>query len=286
MIQTADQTIPGSAPASGTPRTTPALLGQPVLSVVIPVYNEAATIVALLDKVFATSISKQVIVVDDGSSDQTVALIEDWRARNTANEIELLAHAVNRGKGAAIRTGIAAVRGAVTIVQDADLEYDPADYDALVAPIMAGEAEVVFGSRYTNRENYLPWTPNRICVHLLNFMVWLLYGQRTSDEATCYKVLRSTILPRLDLQCQRFEFCPELTAKVCRLGLKIHELPIRFHRRTHQEGKKIGWRDGVQAIHSLIYWRFARFCPPDADPVKCRITTSSLEQEPVRSDVR
>ncbi|MGQ0634382.1 MAG: glycosyltransferase family 2 protein [Planctomycetaceae bacterium] len=241
----------------GAPVVSPAT--RPELSVVIPVYNEAATIVPLLEKVCATSISKQVIIVDDGSKDQTVALIEDWRSKNAVEEIELLAHGVNRGKGAAIRTGLTAVRGEVTIVQDADLEYDPNDYEALVAPILSGEADVVYGSRYLNRNNHLPWTPNRACVHLLNLMVWVLYGQRISDEATCYKVFRSSLWPRFDLKCERFEFCPEVTAKVCRLGLRIHEIPIRYYPRTVKEGKKIGWRDGVEAISTLLYWRCARY---------------------------
>lgn len=235
------------------------VVGSPELSVVIPVYNEAATITALLDKVCQTPISKQIIVVDDGSRDATVALIEEWRAANPRNEIELLAHAVNRGKGAAIRTGLSAVRGMVTIVQDADLEYEPDDYQALIAPIVAGTADVVYGSRYLDPKNYLPWTPNRVCVHLLNAMVLVLYGQRITDEATCYKVFRSTLLPQFDLKCERFEFCTEVTAKVCRLGVRIHEIPIRYYPRTVKEGKKIGWRDGVQAIQSLLYWRFARF---------------------------
>ena len=264
MFRAKAETSQETLPVFDMPSTEIPVVVSPVLSVVIPVYNEAATIIPLLEAVCATPIAKQIIVVDDGSRDATVSLIEDWRSQHVEHSIELLAHAANRGKGAAIRTGIEAVRGTVTIVQDADLEYDPNDYAALVEPILSGQADVVFGSRYMNRQNYLPWTPNRVCVHLLNLIVRLLYWQKTTDEATCYKLFRSTLLPKFDLKCQRFEFCPEVTAKICRMGIRIHEIPIRYNPRTKKEGKKIGWRDGVQAISSLVYWRFARFRPDRA----------------------
>jgi glycosyltransferase involved in cell wall biosynthesis len=156
---------------------------------------------------------------------------------------------------------LAAARGDVTLIQDADLEYDPDDYPKLVEPIRNGDADVVYGSRYRCQENYLPWTPNRVCVHLLNVMVRMLYRQRITDEATCYKVFRTDLLRRLDLQCERFEFCPEVTAKVCRAGVPIREVPIRFHPRFAADGKKIRWKDGVEAVWTLLRWRLKRWRP-------------------------
>ncbi|MFQ5730906.1 MAG: glycosyltransferase family 2 protein [Planctomycetaceae bacterium] len=244
-----------------------------VLTVIIPAYNEAATIVPLLEKVAAAAYEKQIVVVDDGSRDGTPALVEDWRTGlQDPVRVELLAHEINRGKGAAIRTGLAAARGEVTLIQDADLEYDPDDYPRLVGPILTGEAEVVYGSRYLSKANYLPWTANRLCVHLLNGLVRVLYRQRITDEATCYKVFRTDLLRRIDLRCERFEFCPEVTAKVSRLGVRIREVPIRYHPRFADEGKKIGWRDGVEAVWTLLRWRFRRWRPqtiertPDSSP--------------------
>jgi dolichol-phosphate mannosyltransferase len=246
------------------------------LSVIVPVYNEAVTIAELLDRVLAVACRKQLVIVDDGSTDATRAVVDDWRSRQgSADKVQLLTHPVNRGKGAAIRTGLAGVRGDVVLIQDADLEYEPADYLRLIEPILVGEADVVFGSRYLSGENHLPWTANRLCVHLLNSMVRMLYGQRITDEATCYKAFRTDVLRRLDLQCERFEFCPEVTAKVCRMGIRIHEVPIRYHPRTVSEGKKIRWRDGVEAISTLLYWRFARFRPTDL-PQRSARTSGTL----------
>ena len=147
------------------------------------------------------------------------------------------------------------------LVQDADLEYDPEDYPFLVEPIRSDEAQVVYGSRYLTGDNPSPGKANLLCVKLLSVIVWMLYGQRTTDEATCYKVFRTDLMKRLDLQCERFEFCPEVTAKVCRLGLRIHEVPISYLPRTVADGKKISWRDGLVAIWTLLWWRVARFNP-------------------------
>lgn len=230
-----------------------------LLSLIIPAYNEAATIGELLARVSCAPYSKQIIVVDDGSTDGTAAAIERWCAGSDVVGVELLSHSVNRGKGAAIRTGLTAARGGITVIQDADLEYDPNDYPKLVEPILRAEAEVVYGSRYLRKENLLPWTANRLCVHLLNAMVRILYFRRITDEATCYKCFRTNLLQSVDLQCERFEFCPEVTAKICRMGVPFREVAIRYKPRTSQEGKKIGWRDGIDAIKTLLYWRFARF---------------------------
>jgi glycosyltransferase involved in cell wall biosynthesis len=232
---------------------------RPPLSVIIPAYNEVGTIAAVLDSVAnAAYADKQVIVVDDGSRDGTFEAIEAWVAKRPAG-VELIRHDVNRGKGAAIRTGLAKVRGEVVLVQDADLEYDPSDYARLVEPVLVGEADVVFGSRYLDPNARLPWTPNRVCVCLLNLSVWLLFGRRISDEATCYKVFRLRDLARMNLACERFEFCPEVTAKACRLGLSILEVPTSYRPRTIQDGKKIRWQDAVEAFWTLFRWRFAAF---------------------------
>ena len=253
---------------------------EPPLTVIIPAYNEAASIGPLLDAVVAAPFSKQIVVVDDGSSDGTAEAITAWVGRAGSggpnHDLEVIRHPANRGKGAAIRTGLGRARGRVTLIQDADLEYNPGDYPGLVGPILAGEADVVYGSRYLMGKQHFPWTANRVCVAVLNGMVWTLYGYRISDEATCYKAFRTDDLKRMDLRCDRFEFCPEVTAKTCRMGLNLLEVPIFYSPRTRQEGKKIGWKDGVEAITTLARWRFARFNPApsvSAKPVPSTVGT-------------
>ncbi len=241
-------------------------MNQPELTVIIPVYNEVATIAAVLDAVAGVPFSEQVIVIDDGSTDGTPEAITAWLDR-TGADVEVLRHAANRGKGAAIRTGLARARGVATLVQDADLEYDVADYPRVAGPILAGEVDVVYGSRYLRPDNHLPWTSYRVCVHLLNLMARVLYGLKITDEATCYKAFRTNILKRMDLRCERFEFCPEVTAKVGRMHLDIREVPICYRPRSRDEGKKIRWWDGVEAIGTLLYWRIARFRPNDSEIV-------------------
>jgi dolichol-phosphate mannosyltransferase len=226
------------------------------LTVLIPAYNEADTITQVLDAVTDAAYRKQIIVIDDGSKDGTVELIKEW-ARNSPQRLTLECHEKNRGKGAAIRTGLEKAIGEVVLIQDADLECDPSDYPSLVEPILRGEVDAVYGSRYTHPTNKIPWTPNRICVHLLNVMVRVLYGHKTTDEATCYKAVRRELLQRMNLQCERFEFCPEVTAKLCRMGARIQEVPILYYPRSVAAGKKIRWWDGVEAINTLIRWRFA-----------------------------
>jgi dolichol-phosphate mannosyltransferase len=241
-------------------------MSDPILTVIIPAYNEVATIARLLDAVVAAPYAKQIVLVDDGSTDGTVDAVEGWGLRSEW-PIEVVRHPVNRGKGAAIRSGLARARCDVTIVQDADLEYDPAEYSRLIEPILHGEADVVYGSRYLRPMGPLPWGPNRICVLLLNLMVRILYGRVLTDEATCYKAFRTELVRPMDLRCERFEFCPEVTAKLCRMGVRIHEVPITYTPRSQIEGKKIRWRDGVEAVVTLLRWRLAPFRPRwDADP--------------------
>jgi glycosyltransferase involved in cell wall biosynthesis len=237
---------------------------RPRLSVIVPVYNEVRTVDAVLDRLTRVPYphpEQQVVVVDDGSTDGTAEKLAAWADRPG---LVLLRHPVNRGKGAAIRTGLAHAAGLVTAIQDADLEYDPADLPALVEPILRGEAEAVFGSRYLRPGNYLPWTRFRLAVHLMNGLVRALYGARLTDVNTCYKVLRTDLYPRLALRCERFEYCAEVTAKLCRLGVPIVERPIAYHPRTRAEGKKIGWRDAAQFAWSLAAWRVRPLASADA----------------------
>ncbi len=237
------------------PHIQPAPTRQPLLTVIVPVYNEAPTIGRVLRAVLEGPYpDKEIIVVDDGSDDGTAAVLEEWAGHGN---ILLLRHPHNRGKGAAVRTALARACGTFTLIQDADLEYDPRDYPRLLAPLLEGRADAVYGSRYLHP------SPGRrpggrlfrLGVGLLNLAAWLLYGARLTDEATGYKVFPTDALRAMDLHCEHFEFCPEVTAKACRLGLTIAEVPIGYAPRTAAEGKKIRWRDGWEALRTLWRWR-------------------------------
>jgi dolichol-phosphate mannosyltransferase len=219
------------------------------LSVVIPVYNERETIVEALRRVKAVPLEKEIIVVDDASTDGSGELLAQ------DPDIRLLRHAENRGKGSAIRTALAAVTGDVVIIQDADLEYDPEDYPLLVGPIRRGAARVVYGSRFLRGRPRMRRT-HWLCNRLLALAANLLYGARITDEATCYKVFDAALLRELPLVCRRFEFCPEVTAKLRRRGIAIHEVPIRYTARTFDAGKKIRAWDAVEAFWTLLRYRF------------------------------
>ncbi len=234
----------------------PPALPAPLLTVIVPVFNEERTVDALLRRLCDGPYpDKEVIVVDDGSTDATPALLARWEG---TPGIVLLRHQHNRGKGAAVRTGLAHAAGEITLIQDADLEYDPADIPLLVEAIRRGEGNVVYGSRYLCPSRALGWTRFRLAVCLLNALVRLLYGQRLTDEATCYKAFRTALLRQLDLRATGFEFCPEVTAKVCRLGYPIVEVPIHYRPRGRAEGKKIRWRDAWVAVWVLVRYRFFR----------------------------
>lgn len=231
---------------------------QTLLTIIIPVYNEEPTVERILQRLLhAPYPDQEIIIVNDGSDDGTAAILERWIDHPS---ILVLRHARNLGKGAAIRTGLAHAHGRFTLVQDADLEYDPCDYPRLLEPLLHGQADVVYGSRYLrpapNRRSC--WRLFRYGVALINFTVRLLYGVRLTDEATCYKVFPTDVLRAMDLQCQRFEFCPEVTAKACRMGLTIAEVPIRYTPRAAAEGKKIRWTDGWEALVTLWKWRHWR----------------------------
>jgi len=222
------------------------------LSVIIPVYNEEKTIDRIVRRVVAAPYRKEIIIVDDGSTDDTPVRLAALRG---LPGITVFRHARNRGKGAAIRTALAHVTGRFCIIQDADLEYDPFDYPLLIEILKRGDAQVVYGSRYMGGTNELPKTKFRLAVHLLNWMVRLLYGAKITDEATCYKAFDTQLLKSLSLRCERFEFCPEVTAKLLKRGQRIIEVPVRFKHRTVAEGKKIGWADGFEAIWALLKYR-------------------------------
>jgi dolichol-phosphate mannosyltransferase len=220
------------------------------LSVLIPVYNEHDTILAAISRVRAVPLEKELIVVDDASTDGTAELVEPL----VGPDLKLLRQPRNRGKGAAIRRALEEVTGEVVVIQDADLEYDPADLPALLAPIAAGEAQVVYGTRAPEFRG-MRWQ-NRLFNHLAAALTNLLYRAGITDEATCYKMLRTEVVRAIPLQCERFEFCPEITAKVRRRGIRIHEVPVRYQARAVSAGKKIRWWDGVEALWTLLKYRF------------------------------
>lgn len=222
------------------------------LSVVIPVYNEVGTLRELLSRVDAVPLAKEIIVVDDGSTDGTRELL---RADLGSNVVVVL-HERNQGKGAALRTGFGRVKGDIVLVQDADLEYDPAEYPRLLKPILEGKADVVYGSRFGGETHrvlfYWHYVGNRFLTMLSNMFTNL----NLADMETCYKVFRAEILERVRFRSNRFGFEPEFTAKVARLGCRIYEVPISYHGRGYEAGKKITWKDGFAAIACILRYRF------------------------------
>jgi glycosyltransferase involved in cell wall biosynthesis len=235
-----------------------AVLEHPVrLSIVIPCYNERDTIEEIIDAVRAApGGEKQIIVVDDCSGDGTRELLDSHLKEKVDT---LLFHPVNRGKGAALRTGIAAASGDVVIIQDADLEYDPNQYPLLIEPILQDKADVVYGSRFTgsgpHRVLYF-W--HRVGNGLLTLVSNMFTNLNLTDMETCYKVFRREIVQGITIEEDRFGFEPEITAKVARLGVRIYEVGISYYGRTYAEGKKIGWRDGVRAIWCILKYNLRR----------------------------
>ncbi len=228
-----------------------------VLSVVVPCYNEAATIRQLLSKVAESPVVREIVVVDDCSKDGTRERLREAQAAWPAGEpaLQIVFQSVNRGKGAALRTGFSKVTGELTIVQDADLEYDPREYPKLIQPILEGDADVVYGSRFAGypRRVLYYWHSlgNRVLTTLSNMATNL----NLSDMETCYKVFKTEIIQALPLRSDRFGFEPEVTAKLAKLGCRIYEVPISYRGRSYAEGKKIGWKDGLQALGVILkYW--------------------------------
>ena len=233
----------------------PAVLG--VLSVLMPVYNECATLPELLERIQAVPIAKEIILVDDASTDGTRELLQT-QVEGVLPGVRVFYHDHNQGKGAAIRTAIPHATGDFCIVQDGDMEYDPQDYVAILQAFGQHNADAVYGSRFLNGWPSMR-LPNRVVNKLLAWMVRFFFRSPMTDEATCYKAFRTSVLQSLPLTCRRFEFCPEVTAKVLRRGHRIVEVPIHYEARSMADGKKIRWTDGVAAIWTLLKFRFARF---------------------------
>jgi glycosyltransferase involved in cell wall biosynthesis len=229
----------------------------PRISIVIPCYNEAETIEALVDAVLASPVpDKEIIVVDDASTDGTDKALSKAIGSCVAKVIR---HEINRGKGAALRTGFAAATGDIVLVQDADLEYDPRDYPRLLQPILENRADVVYGSRFSGGEShrvlyFWHWVTNKILTLLSNMLTDL----NLTDMETCYKAFRREILEQIRIEEDRFGFEPEITAKVAKLGCRIYEVGISYSGRTYAEGKKIGWRDGVRAVWCIFKYNLLR----------------------------
>lgn len=224
------------------------------VSILVPAYNEENTLAAVLDRLLALPLNKEIIVVDDCSKDKTPDI-----AKSYGDKIIYIRQEKNQGKGAAIRRALDAATGEVSIVQDADLEYRPEEIPNVVQPILDGKADVVYGSRFTKGMNKNMAFPNKVVNVLLVWAVRLMFFKKISDEATCYKAFRTKILKDMNLVCHRFEFCPEVTAKAIRMGHTIHEVPIHYEPRSKEEGKKIRWTDGVEAFWTLLRHRFSRF---------------------------
>lgn len=234
----------------------------PVLSVIIPAFNEEKTITSVLNKIIETEhpeVFKEIIVVDDGSTDQTLKLAEAWRKEHLVSDLFSckIFTRQNAGKGAAVRDGIRTCTGDVVIIQDADLEYDPADYRACYMPILSGAQKVVYGSRRL-KKNAASYKRYYLGGVLVTIATNIIYGSNLTDEPTCYKTFDGELIRSLPFIGNRFDWEPEVTAKLIKLGFKIHEVPISYYPRKFDEGKKIGFYDGIEAILTLMKWRFKK----------------------------
>jgi glycosyltransferase involved in cell wall biosynthesis len=223
------------------------------LSVIIPVFNEARTIHPILERVLATGLADEVILVDDGSSDDSVKVLKGLEGKPG---VQVILHPNNLGKGAAIRTGVNASTGDVVLIQDADLEYDPGDYPALLKPILDGKADVVYGSRFLGGPRRVAMFWHMIANQLLTFTTNLLYNTILSDMETGYKVFRREVWDKVTLRANRFDFEPEFTAKILKNKVRIFEVPISFNPRDYSEGKKIKLKDAFSAAWTLLKCRF------------------------------
>ncbi len=225
------------------------------LSVIIPAYNEIKTIEAILKKVKEVplgSAEKEIIVVDDASKDGTAELLKEIKD----SSIKIFFHQQNQGKGAAIRTGLKYSTGDIVLIQDADLEYDPGDYPKLIAPILEGNADVVYGSRLLGQKSRYSKFAYYAAGKSLTALANILYGIGITDEPCGYKVFRADIIKKMPLKCSRFDFCPEITAKIAKKKIKIFEVPASYNPRSREEGKKIKFRDWLEAVYTLIKYRF------------------------------
>ena len=252
-------------------RHNPTALDNPTVSIVIPVYNERATIEEILRRVLETDGRKEVIIVDDCSTDGTRQILENMAARQANNEknapavdgsdaIELhdlrfFFQTPNQGKGAALRRGFAEAIGDIVLVQDADLEYDPRDYPVLLEPIVDGRADVVYGSRFLSGPQRVHYFWHYVANRMLTLLSDIFTNLKLTDMETCYKVFRREVLKGIEIKSNRFGFEPEITAKIAKHNWRIYEVPITYAGRTYEEGKKITWKDGVQALWCIIRFR-------------------------------
>ena len=240
-------------------------LGVPqfhTLSIIIPVYNERQTVMKLLQQVAQQPVAlrKELIIVDDCSTDGTreflqQADLENVLRNNGTNSVKLALHDKNQGKGAGVRTGLAHATGEIVLIQDADLEYDPGDYPALLKPILEGHADAVFGNRFHSGSHRVQRYYRFLLNRLFSIICNLLTGLAIHDVTACYKVFRRELLERMHLHSDRFSVETEMTVKVAKLGVRIYEVPIVYHGRTYAEGKKISWQDGYKALYDLIRYR-------------------------------
>ncbi len=226
---------------------------RPDLTIIVPALDEQATIHEVVDRLLAIPCAKQIVVVDDGSRDRTPQILAEF-----GDKIVVKTNPNRRGKGRAIRIALESAEGVATIIQDADLEYQPEEILQVIQPILDGKVNVVYGTRFAQGMPDGMALPNRIVNRLLSLAVRVLYWRRLTDEATCYKAFRTDLLKSFDLQCERFEFCPEATAKAIRLGESILEVPITYIPRNKTAGKKIRWTDAPEAFWTLLKYRFWR----------------------------
>jgi glycosyltransferase involved in cell wall biosynthesis len=232
---------------------------SPCLSVVMPVYNEEKTVAEIIARVLGQPVVVELIIVNDCSSDRTQDVLETL-AKNDPR-IRLFAHPVNRGKGAALRTGFKEARGLIVVVQDADLEYDPSEYHKLLKPILTGRADVVYGSRFLGSEAHrVLYYWHSVGNYFLTQLSNMLSNLNLTDMETCYKAFRREVVQKIDIREDRFGFEPEITAKLAHFSpkLRIYEVAVSYYGRTYEEGKKIGWRDGVVALYSILKYNLFR----------------------------
>jgi glycosyltransferase involved in cell wall biosynthesis len=227
-----------------------------ILSILIPAYNEKKTIAEILERIESVnlddiSFEKEIIIIDDGSTDGTKEILNGLEGK-----YKIIYHSQNKGKGAAIRTGLERASGDYVIIQDADLEYDPQDYRKMIESAIKNRAQAVYGSRRLNPYNKPRYASYYLGGIFLNWMTRLISGIKITDESTCYKLFKTELIKSLALKCEGFDFCPEVTMKIAKRGIKIYEVPISYHPRSIEEGKKIKWRDGLRALVALIKYKF------------------------------
>ncbi len=226
-----------------------------LLSVIMPVYNEGMHLKQILERIIAAplpeGVKKEIIVIDDGSIDHTAEILKEFADKITIHDLIL-----NCGKGTAVRMGIKKAKGDIVIIQDGDLEYDPKDYSSIIAPILAGEADVVYGSRFIGSIKKMKFL-NKMGSTVLNVLISILYGIKITDQFTAYKAFKSELIKSLNLKCRGFEFCSEVTNKLLKRGVKIKEVPISYSGRSFEEGKKGGsWKDFFIALFYIIEYKF------------------------------